>query len=64
MQEMQAQIPGSGRYPGEGNGNALQYWIFSCLGNSINRGDWQAKVLRGHKELYVTEHGHEYVLSS
>ena len=27
-------IPGLGRYPGEGNGNPLQY---SCLGNSMNR---------------------------
>ena len=34
-------IPGSGRYPGEGNGNALQY---SCLENSIDRGAWQASV--------------------
>ena len=28
-------IPGSGRYPGEGNGNALQY---SCLENPMDRG--------------------------
>ena len=28
-------IPGSGRSPGEGNGNLLQY---SCLGNSMDRG--------------------------
>ena len=28
-------IPGSGRSPGEGNGNPLQY---SCLENSMNRG--------------------------
>ena len=28
-------IPGSGRYPGEGNGNPLQY---SCLGNPTDRG--------------------------
>ena len=27
-------IPGSGRSPGEGNGNPLQY---SCLGNSKDR---------------------------
>ena len=26
--------PGSGRYPGEGNGNPLQY---SCLKNSVDR---------------------------
>ena len=34
-------IPGSGRSPGEGNGNPLQY---SCLKNSMDRGDWQATV--------------------
>ena len=28
-------IPGSGRSPGEGNGNPLQY---SCLGNLMDRG--------------------------
>ena len=27
-------IPGLGRYPGEGNGNPLQY---SCLGNPMDR---------------------------
>ena len=32
-------IPGSGRSPGEGNGNLLQY---SCLENPMNRGAWQA----------------------
>ena len=32
-------IPGSGRSPGEGNGNPLQY---SCLGNPMDRGAWQA----------------------
>ena len=32
-------IPGSGRSPGEGNDNPLQY---SCLGNPINRGAWQS----------------------
>ena len=30
-------IPGSGRSPGEGNGNSLQY---SCLENPIDRGAW------------------------
>jgi len=28
-------IPGSGRFPGEGNGNPIQY---SCLGNTMDRG--------------------------
>ena len=32
---------GSGRSPGEGNGNLLQY---SCLKNPMNRGAWQATV--------------------
>ena len=34
-------IPRSGRSPGEGNGNPLQY---PCLENSINRGAWWATV--------------------
>ena len=34
-------IPGSGRYPGEGNGNPLQY---SCLENPMDKGAWWATV--------------------
>ena len=34
-------IPGWGRFPGEGNGNPLQY---SCLENPMDRGAWQATV--------------------
>ena len=34
-------ISGSGRSPGEGNGNPLQY---SCMENSMDRGAWQATV--------------------
>ena len=34
-------IPGSGRSPGEGNGNPLQY---SCLENPMDRGAWWATV--------------------
>ena len=34
-------IPGSGRSPGEGNGNPVQY---SCLENSMDRGTCQATV--------------------
>ena len=34
-------IPGSGKSPGEGNGNPLHYY---CLGNPRDRGDWQAIV--------------------
>ena len=34
-------IPGSGRSPGEGNGNPLQYL---CLENLMDRGAWWAAV--------------------
>ena len=34
-------IPGSGRSPGGGNSNPLQY---SCLGNSMDGGAWWATV--------------------
>ena len=34
-------IPGSGRSPGEGNGNPLQY---SYLGSPMDRGGWRAMV--------------------
>ena len=37
----QGSIPGSGRPPGEGNGNPLQY---SCLENSMDRGAGWATV--------------------
>ena len=45
-------IPGSGRSPGEGNGNPLQY---SCLKNSMDRGAWWAMVHEGLKESDTTE---------
>ena len=34
-------VPGSGRSPGGGNGNSLQY---SCLKNPVDRGAWRATV--------------------
>ena len=34
-------IPGSGRSPGGGHGNSLQYY---CLENPMDRGAWQATV--------------------
>ena len=34
-------IPGSGRFPGKGNGNPVQY---SCLENSMGRGAWWVTV--------------------
>ena len=44
-------IPGSGRSPGEGNGNPLQYF---CLGNSMGKGNWWAAVHGVAKELDMT----------
>ena len=44
-------VPGSGRSPGEGNGNPLQY---SCLGNPMDRGAWQA-IVHGVTESDMTE---------
>ena len=34
-------IPGSEKFPGEGNGNPLQYF---CLGNPMDRGACRATV--------------------
>ena len=52
-------IPGSGRSPGEGNGNPLQY---SCLENPIDRGAWQATVHEtarvGHDLVTKPHHHH------
>ena len=41
----------SGRSSGEGNGNPLQEF---CLGNPMDRGDWQARVHRVAKEMDMT----------
>ena len=43
--------PESGRYPGEGNGNPLQY---SCQGNPMDRGAWGATVHGVTKESDTT----------
>ena len=42
----------SGRSLGEGNGNTLQY---SCLGNPMDRGAWQATVHGVAKESFMTK---------
>ena len=53
-------IPGSGRSPGEGHGNQLQY---SCLENPMDRGAWWAMVhmvpksQTQLKRLSTTQHG-------
>ena len=44
-------IPGSGRSPGEGNGNPLQC---SCLENPVDRGPWWA-IVHGIAESDMTE---------
>ena len=46
-------IPGSGRSPGEGNGNPLQY---SCMENPINRGrNLEGYRPWGHKQSDTAE---------
>ena len=47
-------IPESGRFPGVGNDNSLQY---SCLENSIHRGAWWTTG-HGITELDMTYHVH------
>ena len=44
-------IPGSGRYPREGNGDPL---LYSCLGNPMDRGAWLATVHGVANELNST----------
>ena len=48
----------SGRSPGAGNGNTLQY---SCLKNPMDRGAWQEPDT---KESDMTEHTHYAMLPS
>ena len=45
-------VPGWGRSPGEGNGYIIQY---SCLENSMGRGDWHVIVHGVTKVLDTTE---------
>ena len=44
-------IPGLGRSLGAGNGNPLQY---SCFGNPMDKGAWQAAVYRATKQSDMT----------
>ena len=51
-------IPGSGRYPREGNGNSLQY---PCLKNPMDRGAWWAIQFMGMQRVghnWAIEHTH------
>ena len=54
---MWVRIPGSGRAPGEGNGNLLQS---SCLKNFHGQRNLVGYSPRGHKELDTTDHEHSY----
>ena len=57
-------IPGSGRSPGEEHGNPIH---FSCLGNPMDRGTWQAIVYRvervGH-DLVTNTHTHTHKMTT
>ena len=46
-------IPGSGRSPGEGNGDPLQY---SCLGNPMDRGAWWATAMGSQSWMRLSMH--------
>ena len=45
-------IPGSGRSPGGGNDNSVQY---SCLGNPMDRGTWPSYSPKDFEESNTTE---------
>ena len=51
-------IPGSGRFPGVGNGNLFQY---SCWDNPMDRGTWQATVHGLAKsQTQLSDRAHEH----
>ena len=55
-------IPGLERSPGEGNGNLLQY---SCLGNPMDRGAWQATFHGVAKsQTWLSNNNHRFGLPS
>ena len=45
-------ILGSGRFPGGGNGNSLQYF---CLENPMDKGPWQTAVHRATQSRNITQ---------
>ena len=56
-------IPGSRRFPGEENGNPLQY---SCLGNPMDSGTWHAvdEVAKESQDLETKQQQHDFVHDS
>ena len=55
-------VPGSRRFPGEGNGNSLQYF---SLENPMDRGAWWATVhgiAKSRTQLYTHTHTHTHLL--
>ena len=53
--------PGSGRFPGEGDGNPLQY---SCLGNPMDRGAWRVHgVARVRHNLATKREQHKLLIN-
>ena len=53
--------PGSGRSPGGGNGNPLQY---SCLGNPMDRGTWQVQFMGPQRlQTWLSTHYCYYFIS-
>ena len=54
--------PGTGRSPGEGNGNPLQY---SCLKNPTDRGAWQAIAHRvAESQTQLSDFTHSLTLEN
>ena len=47
--------PGSGRFPGEGNGSPLRY---SCLENPMERRAWQATVWGCNSRTWLSDRAH------
>ena len=54
----QGSIPGLGRYPGEGNGNPLQY---SCLGNPMDRGSWLICMVLLHEKKNGSDRSYYFI---
>ena len=56
-----ALIPGSGRFPGGGHGNPLQY---TCLENPMDRQVWQAAVHRVANSQPRRAHTHTHIYTA